>query len=67
MEKDLNITNLKNEIEVTLTTLLPEEFQIANNRLSIPGNYDTEKLRKLLKKLLKINDNENDKSNKNFI
>lgn len=60
MDKDSSY--IKNEIEVTLLTDLPEEFQISNNRMSIPTSYDTESLRKLIKKLLKIPD-----SNKNFI
>jgi WD40 repeat protein len=62
MEKDQSQSILKNEIEVTLTTTLPAEFKISNNRISIPSNYDTEKLRKLVKKLLKINED-----GKNFI
>ena len=44
--------NVNNQIEITFTTTLPEEFHIENNRLSVPSNYDTEKLRKLLNKLL---------------
>ena len=71
MEKDSNSPNttnslkLKNEIEVVLITSLPEEYVIANNRVSIPGNFDPEKLRKLVQKLLNIREGEN--ANKNFI
>ena len=41
MENSNNL-NLKNEIEVILKTTLTEEFQIANNRMSVPLNYDNE-------------------------
>jgi WD40 repeat protein len=80
MEKDLSTRNsesnsntstfqLKNEIEVVLVTSLPDEYIIPNNRLSIPANFDTEKLRKLVKKLLNIRDEESDlgSKSKNFI
>lgn len=56
LESNINSSNfqLKNEIEVVLVTSLPEEYVISNNRLSIPANFDTEKLRKLVEKLLNI-------------
>lgn len=40
--------------EVILMTNLPEDYQIVNNTLSIPSNYDQENLNKLIKKLLKL-------------
>ncbi len=57
MEKDLqtsNTNNIKNEIVVILTTNLPEEYHITNNRIPVPANYVSEKLKKLVIKFLKL-------------
>jgi WD40 repeat protein len=48
----MEMNNLNNQIEITFTTSLPEEFQIENNRISVPTSYDPDKLNKLLNKLL---------------
>lgn len=66
MEKDLNNTNtlIKNEIQIILKTNLPQEFVIANNIITVPSNYDSDKINKLVKKLLKT---KNDKKFSFFI
>jgi hypothetical protein len=66
MEKDLNATNtiIKNEIQVILRTTLPQEYLITNNIITVPSNYDSEKLNKLVEKLLR---SKNDKKFSFFI
>ncbi len=46
----------KNEKEIIFMTNLPEEFQIANNTITIQSTYDQEALNKLIKKLLRYNE-----------
>lgn len=46
----------KNEKEIIFMTNLPEEFQVANNTITIESTYDQEALNKILKKLLRYNE-----------
>jgi len=46
----------KNEKEIVFLTNLPEEYQVANNTITIQSTYDKEALNKLLQKLLRSNE-----------
>ena len=68
MEKDSNTNELiKNEIQIILKTRLAEEYVIANNIITVPSNYDSEKLNTLVKKLLKSKKDKNNKNDLNEI